>query len=96
MTVVFHPEASQDVQEAFRWYESRDSDVADAFRAALDRAVDRIRERPLGCPTYGHGLRRVLLKKFPFQVVFRPGETEVFVVAVAHFKRRPRFWLERL
>ena len=42
------------------------------------------------------GARKYLLERFPYVVIYRPvGDDEVEVVAVAHHKRRPRYWTER-
>jgi toxin ParE1/3/4 len=47
-------------------------------------------------PQYLHGTRRVLLKKFPFFIIYLDWEDEVYIVAVAHAKRRPAYWASRL
>jgi plasmid stabilization system protein ParE len=39
--------------------------------------------------------RRVLLTRFPYQVVYRLRPTEIVIVAIAHLKRRPRYWKDR-
>ena len=48
----------------------------------------------IGSP-YKHGTRRVFPTKFPFSVVYAVRETEIVILAVAHFKRRPGYWRER-
>ena len=51
---------------------------------------------PLQYPSYLHGTRRVLLKKFPFFIVFLDWQDEIYIVAVAHAKRRPGYWVRRV
>jgi hypothetical protein len=51
---------------------------------------------PLRCPSYLHGTRRVMLKRFPYFIVFFDWQDVIFVVAVAHAKRRPRYWKRRV
>jgi hypothetical protein len=51
---------------------------------------------PLRYPFYLHGTRRVLLKDFPYFIVFLDWQDEVYVVAVIHAKRRPGYWANRL
>jgi len=66
--------------------------------AALEfiEAVELVSENPgVGAP-HRHDTRRVLLNRFPYAVVYRPLTDRVMVVAVAHLRRRPVYWAERL
>jgi toxin ParE1/3/4 len=61
----------------------------------LDLAIDRIEEAPRRWPVYLGGTRRYLLRRFPFFVVFRDAGDSVQIVALAHARRRPGYWLGR-
>jgi plasmid stabilization system protein ParE len=39
--------------------------------------------------------RRLLLRRFPYQIAYRASATEVIVVAIAHLKRHPSYWKHR-
>jgi plasmid stabilization system protein ParE len=56
-----------------------------------------IEARPeMGTPFSSDTLtRRVLVPRFPYQVVYRLMSTEIVIVAVAHLKRRPGYWRRR-
>jgi plasmid stabilization system protein ParE len=41
-------------------------------------------------------IRRALLKTYPYAVVFREGEEEILILAIAHGKRRPGYWRKRM
>ena len=58
----------------------------------LDRAVELISERPEAGAPYVANTRRVLLRRFPFFVVYRVLVERVQIVAVAHARRRPGYW----
>jgi len=47
-------------------------------------------------PHYLHGTRRILLKRFPYFIVFFEWQDEVYIVAIAHAKRRPGYWRGRI
>jgi plasmid stabilization system protein ParE len=81
--------------EAVRWYESRSVKAARSFRLEIRLAFDRIRDSPLSWPHYHWGTRRLLLRRFPYQVVYRIKPDHVLVVAIAHTKQRPGYWRER-
>lgn len=62
----------------------------------LQHTLDFIIESPfLGSP-YERGTRRVLLRRFPYMVIYRALEDRVLVVAFAHAKRRPAYWTDRV
>ena len=90
-----HPEAIAEARAAREWYEIRNAEVAEAFMAELDWAIERIAKAPRQWPPYLADTRRYLLRCFPFFVVFRESEDRVQVLAVAHARRRPGYWLGR-
>ena len=93
--VEFHPLAADEAEAATRWYRERNEVAAARFRRELDSAVDRISEHPEAGAPYHHNSRRILLRRFPFFVVYRLRQTRIDVVAVAHARRRPSYWRER-
>ena len=95
MRVRLHPEARAELREARKWYYERSPLSATAFAHAVDHAVERIREAPTRYPLTEHGARKFVLQRFPFNVFYRPGPTEIEIIAVAHQKRRPGYWSNR-
>jgi toxin ParE1/3/4 len=93
--VEVHPLAADEAEAAERWYRDRNETAATRFRRELDRAVGLIAERPDAAPPYVGNTRRFLLRRFPFFVVYRVFSQHVQVVAVAHARRRPQYWLQR-
>ncbi|HEV8640926.1 MAG TPA: type II toxin-antitoxin system RelE/ParE family toxin [Methylomirabilota bacterium] len=90
-----HPEAIGDARAAREWYYARNAETAEAFMAELDLAIERIEDAPRRWPPYLGDTRRYLLRRFPFFVVFREVENRVQILAVAHARRRPGYWLGR-
>jgi plasmid stabilization system protein ParE len=89
-------EAEQELLDAFAHYAGQSLAVAEHFIAAYEAAVLRICELPKAHPPLKRGTRRYLMPRFPYQVVYRiEGET-IRIYAVAHVKRRPGYWAERL
>ncbi len=91
----FHPEAIQEARAAREWYHARNAELAEAFMAELDAAIERIEEGPRRWPPYLAGTRRYLFRRFPFFVVFRERDESVEIVAVVHACRRPGYWIGR-
>ena len=90
-----HPEAIEEARAARAWYLARNVEAGDAFMAELDTAIARIEQAPNQWPPYLGGTRRYLFHRFPFFVVFRETASRIEIVAVAHARRRPGYWLGR-
>lgn len=91
----FHPEARAEIVDAYRWYRQRNPRIATAFRAALNNAYQLIVEAPLRSPRYLDDTRRVILRRYPFAIIYCIGIDHILIVAVAHAKRQEGYWLGR-
>jgi toxin ParE1/3/4 len=70
--------------------------LAARFRDEFKRALASILERPNQWSFYLHGTRRVILRVFPFSIVYLVLEDgSVFIVAVSHHSREPGYWKTR-
>lgn len=94
--VDFVPEALLEIDDAFEWYLERSVQAAEAFDAEVDSALALIASSPRLLPLFEAGTRRYVLPKFPYDVIYHEVEAGFEVVAVAHQKRRPRYWRSRL
>jgi len=95
------PEAVMELAEAASWYETRQPGLAIRFLQEIDQARHAIQSRPLSFPRLANTavdleIRRALLPRFPYALVFLELQTEIRVLAVAHAKRHPDYWLNRL
>lgn len=93
--VEFHPLAADEAQAAERWYRERNETASGRFQRELDRAIERIADRSEAGSPYLSNTRRVLLRRFPFFVVYRAVGENLQIVAVAHARRRPGYWRAR-
>ncbi|MFA5016702.1 MAG: type II toxin-antitoxin system RelE/ParE family toxin [Methylobacter sp.] len=97
MSYYFHPGAEAEHFEAIAFFESRQPGLGVAYLAELEELMAnvvhaphryRIERKP--------NIRRIFLKQFPFNVIFRDVEGVVQILAIAHKRRRPDYWLGRL
>lgn len=94
-------EAVTDAMEAINWYECQCAGLGYEFGSALEAALDLLEDEitPLvAMPSSENGLplKRLVLSRFPFDVVVLPHDEEFLVVAIAHHARKPWYWLTRL
>ena len=93
-------EASQEAIEAAAWYEYEQPGLGAEFFAAVDAAIDVIEEvflplSPLPKEAGDTGARRLILERFPYDIVAIELPEEAIVIAVAHHSRKPGYWLGR-
>jgi plasmid stabilization system protein ParE len=89
--------ASEELLEAVRWYETQREGLGAEFYAAILATMSLLGSHDeAGTPVGGEQrTRRLLVDRFPYQVVYRLRETEIVIVAFAHLKRRPGYWKHR-
>lgn len=95
LPIVIHDDAVIEVEEAAIYYEERRPGLGLEFVAAIDRIVLDIGENSERFPAWRQSWRRGLLRRFPFVVFFEIEEDRVSVLAVAHAKRHPGYWVAR-
>jgi plasmid stabilization system protein ParE len=93
--LVAQPRADLEVVAAYQWYESERVGLGMEFLDQLSAAYDRIAEDPLRYQDLESGIRRVLLRRFPYAVYFAIESDLVVVLAVLHVSRDPAEWQRR-
>lgn len=94
--VRFLPEADLELIKEVTYYSKGRSGTGVRFQAAVEAAVLRAAAHPLGgAPSFSE-TRSMLVKGFPFSIVYRASEREVLVVAVAPHRRQPGYWASRV
>ena len=92
----FKPEAAAEADEAFLWYEGQSAGLGLEFMRALDACMSQILRFPDGCPISHDGLRRAMLRRFPYGIFYIASEGSSTIYAVFHSKRDPLQLVERI
>ena len=89
--------ASEEFREAVRWYEERRPGWGGKLFDAVGHTVELILAHPeIGAERPGRNSSRQLpVLGFPYTVAYRIREQDIYIVAVAHAKRRPGYWKNR-
>lgn len=97
--VRFGPEAAAEIEDAATWYEQRRSGLGMSLLTAIDDVVESILRWPragavmAGLETLD--VRRVPISRFPYHLVYLETDDQIYVLAVAHDRRRPMDWSGR-
>ena len=95
MILALHPAAVAEVQEAHTYYHEKDPTLAEEFLAVLDESLELLTRFPERYPKYDHGTRRMLLKRFPYQLIYQARDERILILAVAHSRKKPSYWADR-
>ncbi|MBI4699083.1 MAG: type II toxin-antitoxin system RelE/ParE family toxin [Nitrospirae bacterium] len=95
-SIIFLPDAEEEMYEAARYYESKASGLGIDYLSEIERAVASITEYPLTWPKIEGELRRRLVQRVPFGILYYIESEEIVIVAVAHLRRRPGYWKNRI
>ncbi len=95
MSYSFHPDAEAELSEAIEWYESRESGLGLDFATEVYAAIQRALAFPHAGQEMGGDIRRVLLHRFPYGVLYAPEHECLLIIAVMHLHRQPDYWRNR-
>jgi plasmid stabilization system protein ParE len=93
--LVAEPRADLDVAATFDWYENEEAGLGHEFLEELRATYDRIAGGPLAYQDLRSGIRRALLRRFPYAVYFAVEGDAAVVLAVLHVGRDPAEWQRR-
>ena len=96
MNVRFLTVAQKEVDDTVQWFNERAEGKGLEFLDELDRAIRRIRKFPLAAFEIETEIRRTLIARFPYSVVYGIDNETIVVIAVAHSHRKPDYWMDRI
>ena len=96
MNVRFLTLAQQEIEEAVIWFNEQVDGQGVVFLDELDRVVRLVKSYPFASTEIEPGVRKHLFVRFPYSLIYGVEDWTIVVVAVAHFRRAPRYWVDRL
>lgn len=96
MSYSFHPAAEAEFLESVVFYESKVPGLGGVLIDEFDALARLIAESPKAWQIeLDPGIRRAPLSRFPLSIIYREQSDGFQVLAVAHDRRRPQYWLGR-
>ncbi len=94
-SISFHELAESELNEAAEYYESQVKGLGSAFLIEVERATILIRQNPESSPRILKVIRRKILRRFPYSILYSTVDNSIRIVAIANHKRRPFYWRGR-
>jgi plasmid stabilization system protein ParE len=95
MRVIFTRVARQELEDAVRFYEFEYSGLGRRFKEEVRKAALRVAEYPNAWSIERGEIRKCLLHRFPYKLLYSVEEDHILVIAVAHQHRKPDYWVDR-
>lgn len=93
--ISIHESAEIEINDAADFYDLESRGLGVTFLSDIENAISHLREFPEAAPILLGQVRRIPLFKFPFFLIYSLREDEIRILAIAHQKRRPFYWLNR-
>lgn len=90
------PEAEADLDSAFGWYEEQVAGLGGEFLATVEAHLARIESNPRQYQELYRGVRRAVMKRFPYAIFYLVEPPAAIILAVEHQARDPEHWKRRL
>jgi len=96
MKLSFHPAAESELDLAIDYYEDCQPGLGNDFSLEVLTGIQAIVEYPRGWPTIDDDVRRCLVNRFPFGIVYSIEENdEIFILSIMHLRQNPKHWKKR-
>jgi plasmid stabilization system protein ParE len=96
MNLIFSELASRELVRTARDYESKAPGLGGLFLTEVEAATEQIQRFPESAPVFGARLRRKILNRFPYAVLYATAAEVIRIVAIMHQHRGPDFIARRL
>jgi len=93
--VSFHAMAEQELNDAASYYNALRPGLGQAFLDEVERAVTHILAYPEAAPLVNRIVRKKLVRRFPYSMMYSIRFEDLRILAIAHQKRRPFYWRGR-
>lgn len=96
MRLEYHASTAADLNRAIAFYETQRPGLGAECRAEVYDAIDRIQESPVRYRIVERDVRRCLVHRFPFSILYRViGDDLVRILVVRHHRQHPSFGQSR-
>lgn len=93
--VVYHPLADQELTAAALFYHHQAHGLGGEFLDEVGRTEDLLLRFPEAGRQLRGAIRRVAVRRFPFDLIYEVQGEDLQVLAVAHQRRKPGYWSKR-
>lgn len=92
----FHELATRELLETRDYYDEMVYSLGEKYVIEVERCLNIIKTNPLAYPVLKQNVRKAVVIKFPYSILYRIEKDNIYILAVMHQKRKPKYWVERI
>lgn len=94
--ISFHEAAEREIIDAVSFFLSERPELGGAFIDEVERAIHQVLMHPLSCQLVNRTVRRKVLRRFPYNIMYSVKPEAIRILAIASQSRRPFYWRGRV
>jgi plasmid stabilization system protein ParE len=95
MTYQYHPEAAKELTSSIQYYERKSNGLGAEFFDEVEEAIAQALTHSKSGTLITEQNRRILLQRFPFELIYDVKDEVITLIAIKHMKQRPGYWESR-
>lgn len=95
-SIRFHELAGRELLDTRDYYDDLVYRLGEKFVIEVERCLNIIKTNPLAYPVIKQNVRKAVVIKFPFSILYRVEKDNIYILSVMHQKRNPKYWAERI
>lgn len=95
MRIIFSPIAVRELADAVNYLDQQFDGLGERFREEVKNSLALIDRYPQAWSTESADVRRFLLHRFPYKILYSIEADHIYILAIAHQHREPDYWVDR-
>jgi len=95
MKVIFSELAKFELEDAVSYYNAELKGLGKKFKREIRKSLVRIAKYPAAWPVEKNEIRKCTLHIFPYKIYYSIEKDHIFIIAIAHHKRKPRYRIDK-
>ena len=95
MKVSYHAKAADEYVEAIDYYEDCQTGLGKQLTQEIDASIKLVLAFPTAWTLLEGEIRRILIRRFPFGLLYISRADEIYILAVMNLNRNPNYWKKR-
>jgi uncharacterized secreted protein with C-terminal beta-propeller domain len=94
--VFFHQAAKEELFSARDYYDDLVFGLGKSFILEIEKTINIIKRNPLAYPVIKQNIRKAVIMKFPYSLLYIIEGDKIYLLAIMHQKRKPLYWKNRI
>jgi hypothetical protein len=96
MEILFHKDAEIEFNHSIDYYKEISQNLGLDFTSEVYKSIQRISSHPSAWSSIETSIRRILVNRFPFGVLYSHQQDNIYIIAIMNLHREPNYWKDRL